>query len=395
MSRFKAARFALWTAIAVCLCAAPARSELASLDDKELLRQLFSGQSLDAGWFAPDFADRVPLSHVHHVVDGIREERGVVPRVSGSSGRYYIATGIRRVPVTLHRDQQGRIVALAFHPALPTQSDLASVAMEVQALPGQVSVLITKDGEALASSRAGERLGVASAVRLAVLATLKQEIEAGRARWEESVQLEERHRSLPPGEMRKLPEAAPATLHALAVAMMAAADNTATDILIDRLGRDAVATTAGMELLATTRERFQLIADRALYQDYVQAGLSGRRALLKGLESRPLPHPAQLLRPLPGQAEWSMSAEQLCALMDGVLGLDVMRIEPGPADPERWVRVGHIAGRGAGVLSLTTSMTAPRSGRFCVSITWNDRAVLDEARLYDLYVRLLAVLPRR
>ena len=371
------------------------RAQTGALSDEELLQVLVSGRPLEADWFATELLAQVPLSHIQRVVDGIRGDTGAAPQVSGDSERYYLRTARHRVPVTLRRRADGRIIGLFFHPAIATEAGLAEVFAGLRGLPGQISYLVLRDDGEVGSYHADAALAVGSAFKLAVLATLKQEIEAGRARWDEVVQLEEAHRSLPTGTMHKLPVHAPLTLHTLAAAMISQSDNTATDVLIDRLGRDAVATAAGTELLLTTREYFQLKADPALYRRYSSAGLAGRRALLRDMADRPLPRTHLVLRPLQRGAEWHMSVRRLCALMAEVLDLDVMRIEPGPVDPQPWIRVGYKGGSEIGVMNLTSGLIDRDGHRYCVSVTWNDGVSVDRNRLVEQYLTLLSALRQK
>ena len=77
--------------------------------------------------------------------------------------------------------------------------------------------------------------------------------------------------------------------------MIAISDNTATDLLIDAVGRDAVeaalvtAGHAAPELnrpFLTPRELFVLKLDDALRSDYLIAAETGRRELLAGWPER-------------------------------------------------------------------------------------------------------------
>lgn len=380
------------TLVLSALAIGPTRAQVSALSDRDLLRAMLSGQPLKPDWFTQQMQDAVPLSHVQSVVDGIHAEAGPRLRVTGSGGRYYLWTGRHRVPVVLRRQADGRIAGLEFHPAIDADLKLAAVLDRLQVLPGRVAILVLRDGEELAARQADVRLAVAGAFKLAVLAALKRQVDDGIVQWQDVVQLKDSHRSLSPGRLRHWPSHAPLTVHTLAAAMLADDDNTATDALIDRLGRDAVATAAGTTRILTTREVFQLKADSALYRRYLNLGPAERNTLLAELSGRLLPDPQQVQRLLQQQAEWHLSARQLCALMGEVLDLDVMRIEPGPADPQTWVRIGFKGGSASGVMNLTSGLVDRRGRRFCATVTWNDDGALERDHLADLYVTLLSTL---
>ena len=69
-----------------------------------------------------------------------------------------------------------------------------------------------------------------------------------------------------------------------------------------------------------------------------------------------------------------------------------MHVNPGVADPKDWQSVAYKGGSEAGVLNLTTMVTARGGATYCVSATWNNTALLDELRFESLYGSLLRAL---
>jgi len=119
----------------------------------------------------------------------------------------------------------------------------------------------------------GERVGVndalsfptASMIKIVVLLELVRACAAGRAVWSERVTLRRSDRTIGSGLLLDFDEGANLTLRDLAVMMMAISDNTATNILIDRLGKAAInqaAREAGMtETELRNRIDFDLIRE--------------------------------------------------------------------------------------------------------------------------------------
>jgi beta-lactamase class A len=77
-------------------------------------------------------------------------------------------------------------------------------------------------------------------IKVLVLYELVRQCDRGAADWLERLTLRREDRTLGSGLLLDFSEGAALTLHDLAVLMMAISDNTATNMLIDRLGRGAI-----------------------------------------------------------------------------------------------------------------------------------------------------------
>src|ERR1051326_8626337 len=80
----------------------------------------------------------------------------------------------------------------------------------------------------------------ASVIKVPILAALHGEAEAGRLSWEERVTLTEAARVPGSGVMRELHAGIELTLEDLARLMIVVSDNTATNLIIDRIGTESV-----------------------------------------------------------------------------------------------------------------------------------------------------------
>jgi beta-lactamase class A len=102
--------------------------------------------------------------------------------------------------------------------------------------------------------RAAERsFPAASVIKLPILAALYREAEAGRLRWEETVVLMEEAKVPGDGALRELHAGTSLTLEDLARLMIVISDNTATNLLIDRIGVEAVNDLLAREGSSVTR----------------------------------------------------------------------------------------------------------------------------------------------
>ena len=364
-------------------------------EDRQFVETLLSGSEPQADWFSDGFLQQVPLAQVGQIVRDIQRRYGEATRVSGEAGEFVAWTRTHRIPVLLERDPAGRIVGLFFRAAEPIEVNFYQTLHALRSLPGEVAYVIQRDRGVLASHQADEALAVGSSFKLAVLQALRSRIERGDARWDDVLRLEPQQMSLVNGFLQDMPAGSPLTLHSLAVAMIAQSDNTATDTLIAYIGRGAVEAVAGLSPLLTTREVFQLKADPELYEDYAGRNLEGRRRLLEELAGRPLPRLGQVTGTWRAEAEWLISARDLCRLMSAVGDLEITQINPGPVSKAGWRKVAYKGGSETGVLNMTTLATDAEGESYCVAATWNDATALDEARFAELYRSLLLALRDR
>jgi len=252
-----------------------------------------------------------------------------------------------------------------------------------------------------------ERLAIGTTSNLYVLAALARSIEAGLVAWDEPVVLRDALKSPPPGQLRNLPEGTQVPVLELATQMISRADGTATDHLIDLLGRESIEASLGAaghgapELntpFLSTRE-FNLLklnlAD-AEVDAYLASDLPGKRAILDGLAGRMATRdfvPATLIPRRIDQIEWFASALELCELM---LHLDALAERPGLSevrdvlsitsyldiDREAFPVVAYQGGAEPGVRHMSWLLRDPRGERHFVSVGVNDPEVWVPMYLY-------------
>lgn len=87
---------------------------------------------------------------------------------------------------------------------------------------------------------AGRVMPTGSVFKVYVLLALARAVREGEARWEDEVVLRPPQRSLPTGEMQDLPDGTRATVYQTAYNMFARSDNTASDLILHHVGREAV-----------------------------------------------------------------------------------------------------------------------------------------------------------
>lgn len=126
--------------------------------------------------------------------------------------------------------------------ATPAHIDASEIQKKLEDLPGFSTALVLnlETGEELFSYRADAKMSVASVFKLAILKALVERGEKEPQILERVIRLEDRLRSFPGGMLQNWPDQSPVTIHTLASLMISISDNTATDQLLEFLGRENV-----------------------------------------------------------------------------------------------------------------------------------------------------------
>ena len=365
--------------------------------DERVLERLWRTPSETTPLFSDRFLNEIPMQQIEAIMAEFGQDCGAFEAVLRlkQAGAFTLFAERCEVQTSLERNGEGKIIGLFFQTPIKHEVSLSDLLDEIKSFDGAVSYAVVENGEMIAGHDAERPMAVGSAFKIIVFAALLEHIEKGEAGWSDVVTLEEKHVSLPSGLLQDMPIGSPFTLHTLAAAMISQSDNTATDVLIDVLGRDRLEASSGLMPFLTTRELFQLKADDETYGRYERADLAERRAILDALADAPLPPDRltyELWRP---EAEWFLSTEALCAWIEKVADQDLMQINTGVLRSADWDRVAFKGGGEPGVKNFTTLARDEKNRDFCVSVTWNaDRSINDDP-LTDLNAAIFHKLKKR
>jgi len=362
------------------------------------LARLFQ-EPVQESWFDQQFLAQASATRIQQMVKEMITSSGPFQHIDTSDKGYSVVLQKAIVPVRIALSNEGRIIALFFGPPQPLQAQSVQEAVkEFERLGGKVHVAVVIDGKLSAGFHADDPLAVASAFKMAVLATLKAQVAAGTHHWDEVVSLLPKWKSLPSGVLQTWPDNTSLTVATLANQMISISDNTAADALLDITGRQNVEALAVRNRpLLSTREMFVLKAP--VYSPFLArfrtANEQGKRAVLAELAQQPLP-PASIFAgdPLALDVEWFFSANELCGLMARVEDLPAMRISPGLARPADWKQIAFKGGAESGVLTLTHGLVGKNGRHYCVAATLNDTKRLEPSQFYAAYTGLLAALAK-
>lgn len=322
--------------------------------------------------------------------------QGLTPR-TGTQGiiELRMERAIARGPLTIDPAEDNRISGLLFREFEPVDDSLDKIRADLEALPGHIGAWFGPvKGNAPVLEMNGEQpFAIGSSFKLYVLAALAEEIRQGKRQWDDVVELDTK--SFPSGKLQDWPLGAPLTLHTLASLMISISDNTATDQLIDVLGRERVAevmrasdhAAPGLnDPFLKTRELFLLKGgDPQRLADYRAAGPEERLAILSGTAGDDLDLEALAAtfngKPIALDVEWLASAEDLRNLFVYMMMkgdprvFDVLSITPGLPDAvaDKWQRVAFKGGSEPGVLHLTWLLQDEGGEWHLLNLAWNNR----------------------
>ena len=316
--------------------------------------------------------------------------------------------------ITVEAEPPHRIIGLSAQPTTPPQasttwaaidSTLSNAAAQFSYLAAEVSA----DGNLVTVNASEETNAVplGSSFKIYVLGAVVTAIAAGELAWDDELTIRDELKSLPSGEMQNLPDGTTVTVQQAAEKMIQISDNTATDLLINRLGRDrveAMLPIMGMGVesqqrtlpFITTRELFTLKwgvgSDRLAA--YAAADVEQRRVLLGELATEPLPGVADFVADVPlaiDSVEWFATPPEIGAAH---IWLDAYRTTAGfeplavilgdnpgvPLDPAVWPESAFKGGSEPGVIFLGWLLHRADGRTFVVVVSaTNPDAPVDEA----------------
>ena len=374
------------------------------------LKRLFVAQTLNTEWFATSFLKNAPIKQLKLSIAFLKKAGGkfnyIKKRNERSQFRYYVVLEKTIIPVRIVLDENNKIAQLRFGNPIANFKNLDEVTLQFSSLPGKVSLLVLEENSQLIKINPTNPLAVGSSFKLIVLKVLRDRITLeDKYSWKDTREIKNNLKSLPAGILQDWPEGSVLTIESLAALMMSLSDNTATDILIDWLGKKNIEALISQDNhpLLTTREWFIIKHNQAILERYRNANKKQKRSILAEIQDYPLPDLEQFLKdltkPLAIDVEWLFSTQQLCSLIEEVRDLPIMKINSGMAigiDKDDWKQITFKGGATPGVSNFTAWLQANNGKSYCVSATWNNpNESLDRGYFTSLYKGVLELLKTR
>ncbi|UWZ84734.1 serine hydrolase [Occallatibacter riparius] len=370
-----------------------------SITPQQVLARVLQQTPAQAAWFAPVFLAQIQPAQVDAIVKQYTGTLGAFQRADATSDGFTLVMEKGTAPAKIHLDAEGRIDGLWFGAPSPSKPvSLEDAMKEISTLPGKSAALVLEEGKPLVSLHPEDALAVGSAFKLAILAAAQQQTAAGKLRLDQTFALKKEWKSLPSGVLQGWPDGTPLTLATLENEMISISDNTGADAMLSIVGRDQAEKLAlRNKPFLSTREAFVLKAksNSALLERYRKADESERRALLAEVDMQPLPETSQFSdAPTATDIEWFFTPEELCSLAAKAADATAFQINPGLANRAQWRQVAFKGGSEGGVLNMTTALMGKNGKHYCVAVTWNNDAALEQAKFFGIYGSILNTLAK-
>lgn len=311
------------------------------------------------------------------------------------------------IPLTIGINQNGKInlfaVREAFKETLSTQDIIEKIKALSYEKKGILIKKLTQIEETLYSFNEDDLFAVGSVFKLFILSYLAE----NEKRWDRVIKIAKNNKSLLSLVSSKYPDQAPLTIFSLAYHMIAEDDNTATDILIDYIGREKLEAyiktlTANYALntpLLKISEVLKIKAKPSIAERYQKASESEKRRLVNSLNNEEIDisnveFSTPSFIPTIG---WFLSPNDICKLMDHLRILNHPFVEAIlsantllDTKSASYLWAGFKGSKEEGVLSLNWLLQRKDNRYYCISIVINDeRKMIDEKEVIKLSRELL------
>jgi len=370
-----------------------------AVSESEVLKDIFrvEREKLES-FFAESFLEQVSLNQIEAIVNQYGTALGAVEAAEETEKGYRLLFEKGTTPAQITLNEEGKIIGLWFGNYSLAEDNLEAILAELKELPGELSISVIKNNqEKVFSYHDQKKLAVGSTFKLQVLKKLYEEIENNNHNWSDTVKLDEQNKSLPSGILQDWPAGTPLTLKTLSNLMISQSDNTATDQLIDYIGREEIEKGLDKKNIPflKTREFFILkfSIDSQLSERYLNSGLAEKRESLAELSERDLKNINVVDKPvLIEDLEWYFSTEELAELIYQLKDAPEIKINPGLVDKNEYYLAGYKGGSEPGVLQFTHLLQKTEADAiYAVSLTINNsKEAVDGQKAAQLTSRLIS-----
>ncbi len=204
-----------------------------------------------ASRFSQSLLDQAPAEDLAAILNGLRAQRKWIPTIVQETAESQLVVTMYGssgpgVDLNLAIDEAGLIHGIFFGPASGERTPATSwdeLKDSFEKFPFEASISVTQtDGKqkSLFDVNGDRTLPIGSTFKLYVLGAVADAVAAGTLTWDEQLTVTEDVKSIPSGELQDVPDGTQVSIRDAATKMISISDNTATDMLIARVGRAAV-----------------------------------------------------------------------------------------------------------------------------------------------------------
>lgn len=366
--------------------------------------------------FDKTFIQKLGVDKLSKIFKDIYSQTGSVINVSTISftneyyGEFFFHTEKEYIiPVTIGINPDGKITTFFIRPAFKKTLSTQDIIEKIKSLnyekKGILIKKLTQIEDTLHSFNENEIFAIGSTFKLFILSYLAE----NEKRWDKVIKINQKDKSIPPGTLLNYPDQAPITIFTLAYHMISESDNTATDILIDHIGRQKLENyiktfTPNYVLnipFLKTSEAFKIKLKPSLAEKYAKISEDEKREIINSLSNEDIDIlKIELSKPsFINSVEWFASPSDICKIMDHLRILNnpfvnaILSSNKGlDTKTGGYLWAGFKGGSEPGVLSLNWLLQAKDNRYYCISIMINDeKKTIDEKEIIKLSQDLLNI----
>lgn len=374
--------------------------------------------------FAASFQQKISYENLVSIFQNIAKEDGacsqaVIVNITAAKAKVKLITNTNVQKVEFSLDKDNLINSLFFSGLLnpkgiiKNEADLKSKLLNYGVLTG-LSLNNFSTKKSVISINNKQRIGLGSEFKLYVLNKLAATISENIHSWNEQLTLKEELKSFPSGTLQNEPAGTPLSLQQYAGLMISISDNTATDHLIDLLGKPSIESSLhGINSYLSENSPFMMTMDlfrtKTLSTDearnYLLSSSEQKITILNNLKQK-YTDPKKLAEDLSSwdapkhitSLEWFANTDDICSVMEELqrksekdpMILQVLSINTpfywSDSNDPYFDYVGYKGGSEPGVLTMTFLVKTKKQEWACLSMAINDQVKnLNEDEVMDFY----------
>ena len=371
--------------------------------EEEVLNKLFTYDEDNIGdLFSKSFLEKIPVPKVVEVVKGCKSQLGSLKKVKNEQKGYNLIFEKGNAQVYLSLNEDKKINYLEFGDFNKNNDNLVDIKQDFKSLDGKVSVTILKNNNELVwGYNEDDKMAVGSSFKLYVLKAVYDTINSSDKSWNDVILLNVEDISLPTGILQDWQPGTPVTIKTLTNLMIQISDNTATDHLINYVGKNAIEKMASEKNrpFLKTNELFKLkyLASSEIQTAYIEGAIEERQKILQEIDDYDIGKISVNSNPTRiNEIQWFFSTKELCNIIYALKDAGEIQINPGFAKGKKWYLAGYKGGSEPGVLQYTHILQKDKDDNiYTVSVTINnpDKKV-NKSKFNELTNRLILLVKK-
>ena len=351
---------------------------------------------------SPTIMDKLPPKKIEEGLKSIQKEDGKCLEIKKLSekNKYSIVTKKAERDLSLYLDGKDQIIGIWFGAAKLKNDSIKALMKDLKGLQGKSNLYAIKNNQkVLFRHNEDSNLAIGSTFKIWVLVSLIKYLDERKLSWSEVITIPKNGYSLPSGILQDWPVDSPLTFNTLATLMISRSDNTATDTLIEFLGRGRVERDyPGTKPLLKTSEMFKLkgLKNGDWIDRYLSKALKGKKRVLNRLKGQKLSNVEFPTEPTEvDKIEWFVNPIDICGTLYVLKDQKALQVNPGLFKKKDFKTISYKGGSEPGVINYSHLVQLKSGDYICIAGSWvNTKKAVDENKFATFHTRLMDLLKK-